>query len=196
MSDISAILMPEDKVAFALWLIGTHQARFVVDDDLPAITELVTIDAIKPNLLADDPRLVFVTSPLWTSLPLYKAPAMNANRGPIHYITQRYGGPAFTWLPGNVLRDREPAALSAGLFGDYASYYRAPGEATLVDRPLAMAAAFKAARAWVKRTARRRRTVFSTGATGPWISHDAWLAVRDRSACLANDHLALAADAA
>jgi len=185
MSELEAILTIEDKIAFASWLIDSHDARFVPDDDLPEITTHASIDRIAPFLTTNHPGLIFVLSTQWSSQRLHKALAVNKYKGPIHYIQQRYGGPAFTWKPGNILEQFNKPTLVPGHFGDYATYYRCPGSAEIIPRPASMSKAFRDVHAWIKRRSGGRRALYrATGRVGPWISHDAEEMIRNRRANL------------
>jgi hypothetical protein len=197
MADIGAILTPEDKLEFAAWLSDRYAAKFVVDDHRPAL-DSVDFSALRSELIKDLPPVVFVLSDHWSSLPLYKQETTNQYKGQIHYVMQRYGGPAFMWAPGNRLPRREGHALAAGAFGDYAYYYVAPGSNETIPRPASMTAAFRAAQKWVRKLCEGRRTRYKeTGTAGPWISARAWRLVTVGTAVLANDNLTIsAADAA
>ena len=192
MSDFNVILTPDDKLEFAEWLIENYSARFVVDDDLPQITEIAVASDLHGTLVGDTPPLVFVLSEQWTSLPLYKRVVENVHKGEIHYVQQRYGGPAFTWMPGNFLRDSSKPALSAGLFGDYPYFYTMPGSTETIDRPECMADAYKSARRWVRRICHGKRTIYrKSKRSGPWISERSLDLIRGGRASLANDELDL-----
>jgi hypothetical protein len=197
MAEVSAIFTPEDKLEFAAWLSDHYAATFVVDDDQPAINS-VDLSAIRSTLVKDLPPIMFVLSQQWSSLPLYKRETTNRYKGQIHYVMQRYGGPAFMWIPGNRLPKGKGHALAAGAFGDYASYYVAPDSDTTIPRPASMTAAFRAAEKWVRNLCEGRRTRYKkTGTVGPWISARAWKLVKLRAAVLANDNLTTSeADAA
>jgi hypothetical protein len=190
MSEISAILTPEDKLDLASWMIETLEAQFVVDDNQPSISILSTLESVKPVLLSAYPQLIFIVSVRWTSLPLYKRSMQIDGRGEVHYIQQRFGGPAFTWLPGNVLRDQTPPALSAGFISDYPDYYVRPGSIDSMRRPDSMVSAFAQISAWIRRAASGHRTLWpSTSKAGPWISKSALSAVESGSSQLANKEL-------
>jgi hypothetical protein len=197
MADIEVILTPEDKLEFAAWLSDQYAAKFVVDDDQPTMSS-GEFSALQPELIKDTPRIVFVLSDQWSSLPLYKRETTNQYRGQIHYIMQGYGGPAFMWVPGNRLPTRQGSALAAGSFGDYAHYYVAPNSSATIPRPPSMTAAFRAAQKWLRKLCEGRRTLHKkSGNVGPWISARAWNLVKQRTAVLANDSLTIsAADAA
>ena len=141
MSEFSAVLTPEDIFEFAPWLSDVYGSSFVVDDDRPAVTEASDIEAIRPGLLQD-----LLLSDRWSSRPLYKRKATNRFKGDIHCVMPRCGGPAFIWMPGNRLRGSEVPALPAGLFMDYPNYYLMPDFSAPIDRPPAVAAAFRASR--------------------------------------------------
>jgi hypothetical protein len=190
MSDISAILTQEDKLNLASWMIETLEAQFVVDDNLPSVSILSTLESVKPTLLSAYPRLIFIVSPRWTSLPLYKRSVHIDGQGEVHHIQQRFGGPAFTWLPGNVLREQTPPALSAGFIADYPDYYVRPGSIDSLRRPDSMVSAFAQITAWIRRAASGHRTLWrSTSKVGPWISKSALSAVESGSSQLANKAL-------
>jgi hypothetical protein len=192
MSELSVILTPDDKLEFAEWLVENYSARFVVDDDQPQITDITVASDLHDTLVGDTPPLVFVLSEQWTSLPLYKRAVENVHKGEIHYVQQRCGGPAFTWMPGNFLRDHTKPALSAGLFGDYPFSYTKPGSSETIDRPECMADAYNAARTWIRRMCGGKRTVYrKSKRSGPWISERSLDLIRSGLASLANDELDL-----
>ena len=197
MADIEAILASEDKLEFGAWLSDQYAAKFVLDDDRPAINP-VDFSGLRSELTKDLPPIVFVLSDHWSSLPLYKRETVNQYKGQIHYVMQRYGGPAFMWVPGNKLPRPQGHALAAGSFGDYAYYYVAPSGNATIPRPASMTAAFRAAQKWLRNLCEGRRTVYKkTGTVGPWISARAWKLVKLRAAVLANDNLTISsADAA
>jgi hypothetical protein len=197
MSEFSTILTPQDKVDFSTWLREAFAARFAVDDGSEHATIIESVDAIVEILEQDLPPTVFVLSKGWSSLPLYKRSADRRAGGRFHYFMQRYGGPAFTWVPGNYIRDGQSPRISAGSFGDYPYFFVAPDSASTIQRPAAMAAAFKASLEWHKARAERQRARFKGTATvGPWISQRAYDLVTRGSARLANPNLEVVAHAA
>ena len=192
MSEICAILTPDEKLEFAEWLVENYSARFVVDDDQPQVTEITVVSDLHDTLVGDSPPLIFVLSDRWTSLPLHKRAVENIYKGEIHYVQQRYGGPSFTWMPGNFLRDRSKPALSHGLFGDYPYFYTKPGSSETIDRPKSMAEAFNATGKWIRRQCHGKRTVHrKSKRSGPWISEGSLDMIRSGVASLANDELDL-----
>lgn len=192
MAEVSIIFAPDDKLEFAAWLRGEYAASFIPDDDSEAVRELTDVVDLEPVLRREFPTLVFILSHSWSHLPLYKRKAVNQYKGEIHYVMQRYGGPAFTWMPGNCISKPTGKAYSAGFFGDYPSYYVAPGSSRTIKRPANMTSAFRAARKWIASLCEGRRVVAKqSGDVGSWISSRAWREVQRGSASLANDALTI-----
>jgi hypothetical protein len=196
MSEFSAILTPQDKVDFASWLHETFAAQFVIDDGREDTEVVDSVSRIAQILEQEFPPIVFVLSQAWSTLPLYKRKAKRGG-SEFHYLMQRYGGPAFTWVPGNYFRKGQATLVSAGSFADYPYFYERPGDASTIQRPAAMVAAYKASLGWHRGQANRQRTKFKGAAgVGPWISERAYQLVAVGSAELANPGLEVVAHAA
>ena len=197
MSEIQFIFTPEDKIDFATWLSDKFETVFVVDDDQPKITEIRQVKDIQMVLTGKHPPLIFILSDLWSFLPLYKRKATNRYKGDIHYIQQKYGGPSFTWMPGNWLEREGRPAIAGGFFGDYPYYYVAPNSHDTIDRPPKMVEAYREVQRKIKSICTGRRVIFKgSGNVGPWISASAHGLIKDGSASLANENFCINPNAA
>jgi hypothetical protein len=177
MADVSFFMTDSDTLDFARFLVGEFECRFTMDGAAqPELPELTVPEEIAAKLDPDGyrPRF-FVTSARWSGFPLL-VHKTNHHDGRVRwYVEQRYGGPAFDYTVSKPKEVDGSLQIAPGWFSDYPYYYIRRSDATTVERPAQMAAAFQAVRRYLRRTGVRTRHP-RVAKPGPWVLPGAYRA--------------------
>lgn len=99
--------------------------------------------------------------------------SVNAVDGKVHwYVDQRYGGPAFDFIPSRKVSNNNQPWIVPGSFDDYPWYYIKKGSPETFDRPTSMQKAFKEVQKYI-RSVSTRSVCRELKKTSRWIARGA-----------------------
>jgi hypothetical protein len=170
----------DDSLAFVSFLIDLVCAEFVPERSAvpPPLCHLRTLAQVDEQMDRDAREnrcsRFFVLSRLWERFPLV-ADEIHANDGQHFFaVAQRYGGPAFDFVPARTYREGHTRWIVPGSFSDHSHYIK--DKAFLADqslycafpRPEEMTSAHQAVRKYLKKGGCRSISL-ETGRPGPWL---------------------------
>jgi hypothetical protein len=126
MADIKFFMTFDDFLATSEFIYNTFDANFIpeISVDNPNGEILSNCNEIL-NHLDNFPKHLslsyFLTSPLWSVEPLYFSKVIKDNTE-LHYVIQKYGGPAFHFIPSFSFPNFFDDKIISGMISDY-SYY-------------------------------------------------------------------------
>lgn len=169
MSELHFFMSASDTEQFIAWLIDEFHPKFILDRQptvpLPSFTTLEEIRrCISERGLY--PRF-FLLSDLWQRHPLSVSKIDHIDGHIAHHVNQRYGGPAFDFLPSREDSSGSQDFIVNGWFSDYATYYVRRGSSNLFKRPSSMTHAFQAAQRYMRRNGQRTKSE-EHGHAGGW----------------------------
>jgi hypothetical protein len=169
MAELSFFMTETDTLDFARFLVAEFDCRFTMDGfDGPQLPELTVPEEIAAKLDPDGyPPRFFVTSARWSGYPLLVHKINHLDGRVRWYVEQRYAGPAFDY---QVSKPQEDGGLQIvpGWFSDYPWYYIRHHDPATFERPAQMAAAFQAAKRYLRRNGVRSRLP-RVARPGPWL---------------------------
>jgi hypothetical protein len=132
-----------DSMKFIDWLIMEYQCSFVLDGSLNNIPpELRTLDEVEKIFSQEKyGSRFFVKSPGWTKFEIPFTRNTIADGSLRSFVMQRYGGPAFDLIFGNIFKENK--VIIVGSVSAYPYYYLRPNSPEIMDRPVSMKEAFK-----------------------------------------------------
>lgn len=132
-----------DALSFLDWLILEYRCSFIFDGTLSETPpELFNLDEIREIFEKEKygPRF-YVKSSYWTKNEIPFTRNSIADGSIRSFVMQRYGGPVFDLILGNIFNDKK--VIIAGSVSDYPYYYLRPGSTATMDRPVSMKEALK-----------------------------------------------------
>lgn len=171
MAEIQYFASADESIALATFIASAFDASIHVDESPTPVPRVVNTAGGIAELFATSLPipLLHVTSPVWGRLPLTTT-EVHANDGRHFFaVDQRYGGPAFIWSVPRTMQTQGQHLLTAGIFGDWPTYYARKGSSEAFARPPSMAYAFLAVTKRIRVGAIHTRWK-SSRRTGPWLS--------------------------
>jgi hypothetical protein len=184
-----------DSLNFVSFLVDLVSAEFVPQQsgDPPPFPRYATMAQVQAQMERDiHYSRFFVLSRQWELLPLV-FDEIHANDGRHFFVaSQRYGGPAFDFIPSSEYSEGDVRWIVSGSFSDYSYYIEDKSfignhsRYRTFDRPEAMTTTHKEVQKYLRRNG-RRSICLETGHTGPWIASGAlkefdnstWLRIGD-----------------
>ncbi len=168
MAETSFFGMTDDAVALCHWLIDRYACTFLVDGteeaNPPEIREKEGIKELIQSAVYG-PRF-FVKSPEWSRFPIPFSRIKTKDGRVLTHVDQRYGGPAFDLICGNVFKQERKIVV--GWVMDYSHYYVKSGNSETFARPDAMTEAMKTIRSYLRRNGSRTLLKDSGKETAYW----------------------------
>jgi hypothetical protein len=176
MADSHFFMTRDDSTSFVVFLMEKFSAEFVPERSTcpPPFPRYTTLAEVQARIDRNVHRFaVLSTSYELVPLAFHETHANDGQR--FFSLRQRFGGPAFDLILSRTWTDGEQRWTVPGSFGDYPYYY--VDDAFLADRsspyrtmqrPVAMAAAHKEVRKYLRRHG-RRSVCREDGRAGPWI---------------------------